>query len=58
MRDYELKDVYNALQTIADRQGYDTFAVVFICGEHKKVVKAARLNKIEGLEMDEIIAYL
>lgn len=51
---YLKKDIYVDLQKLAVLMGYDTFAVIYIKGDRKKIVKIAKLPTLEELEIAEI----
>lgn len=53
-KDYLKDSIYRDLQKRAVLLGYDTFAVVYIKGDNKKVVKLAKLPTLEELELEEI----
>lgn len=58
MSDYEITDVYKALQQIANRQGYDTFAVIFINQQEQKVVRPVKLHPVEQEQLNEVVKSL
>lgn len=53
--DYESKEIYKALLESAHRQGYDTFAVVFINQYEHKIVKPAQLPALEQMNLNDVI---
>ena len=53
--DYENKEIYKALLESAHRQGYDTFAVIFINMYEHKIVKPAILPDLEHENLKEVI---
>lgn len=57
-KDYSSDKIYRDLQKKAMMMGFDTFAVVYISGECKKVVKIAKLPTSEELEIKEISDYI
>lgn len=54
--EYEDREVYRRLQEIALRQGYDTFAVVFInMYEHHVVRPAKNISVLEEAHLKEVV---
>jgi PleD family two-component response regulator len=57
-RDYLDKEVYRALMEIARNDGYESFAVVFISQDQKKIIQPMRGTPVEDIEIKEIASYL